>query len=1832
MHSIAYTLQTGREEMEERLAAVACSIDELRHQLTAFCDARQTDGLFTGNAKKPGAAPGAKSAAASDVARALSSNDASTLAGAWTAGASIDWLELYGGQRPHKRAGLPTYPFAETSYWMPLKEAELPAPAAARVEEDSLSRLHALVSCNVSTLYEQAFETVFQGSEFYLSDHGHVLPGVVYLEMLRAAGELADPGRRVTAIRNVVWSNPVIVEREPKTVRTVLQADAQGIDFRISSAQDGQLSNHAQGRLELSGAEKRTLEQYDIEALLARCSGGETEARSYYGLLGHLGAELGSRFQGIRALHCNQEEAITRLGVPESLNQTLDQFLLHPTLTDGGLQSAVAFAYQTGRIDRNVLYVPFVLGQLELFDVSIRPAFAYVKQSASRGLKFDILFLSTAGEVIASMQELSIRPFQAGALQGAPSPETSAVYFKTEWAQAALQPSLIARDKEERLLLINAGLEETRQLAGTAPGQAVRIEWGGHFKKIDAGHYRINPSLAGDFGRLAAECGLTDETRLRIVCRLGNDGEGGLKERIEREIYPVFQLCKWLSAYRFRHEARLCCFYQKEESAAEYSALAGFFRSLTLEHPKLLGSVIHCTGDTPLAFILKDELAGSDGTPEVKYEDGMRFVRQLVPMQPVSPQEPKLALGGAYMIVGGMGGLGFIFAKYLASACQAKLVLCGRSPNADGAKLDELKALGAEVTYIQMDLASPVSAAQAVRTAKAAYGRLNGVFHCAGVVRDSLWGKKELTEIEEVLNPKVYGTVHLYEALAMEELELFVPFSSSTSLIGNIGQGDYAYANSFLDHYVALMNGRLGRSDTVLNWSIWQNGGMQIDSATGELLWNKFGMRPMSDSEGIQAFGYSLALNEPQVMAAAGDRDKLIGAFTRSSRRESIRSAEKQPAPAVSRQAQVPQLADALIGIMAGILKSDRSEISRDSDLAELGFDSISFTELSNAINRAFSVEITPTLFFEQSTPEAIAEAVYEEYGAAIDRHFQAAEPLLTRNTAGQAPAPDRDGADHVPQMEKAITQHAFRTLLPAPDVRTGVPESSGAARSGNGAASGALLPISPQAREPIAIIGMSGTMPGADNLDQFWSNLEAKRDMVTEIPADRWNWQDRFGDPRSGTGRTDVKYGAFVNGIDTFDPLFFGISPMEAEKMDPQERHMLQTVWHTLENAGYTADALAGTRTSVFIGVSNGDYQELLLKEDIATTLTRTMLSNRISYFFNWSGPSEPVDTACSSSLVAIHRAAESIWHDNCIYAVAGGINLIASPNLFIAGSSLGMLSKDGKCKTFDKNADGYVRGRGAAALLLKPLSAAIRDKDYIHGVIRGTAVNHGGKSNSITSPNAKAQADVIVQAHERAGIDPSTVTYIETHGTGTSLGDPIEVEGIKKAFKTLYRAWDKPESELPECVLGSVKTNIGHLESAAGMSSICKVLLSMKHKKVPGNLHFNEPNPYLKLEGTGLRIAGETAAWEALSDARGREIPRRAGVSSFGVGGSNAHIILEEYRNDPVVMPASSRSQSLIVLSAKSRSSLLENSRRLQAFVARNLDNASTASNDQAVPALETAVRKDVVYLFAAVMGLAPEDIDADAVLEEYGLDAVKNVRLLEGLKEKYHLEFKDSLYGFSSLNSLVMFLLQHDSEAVAAYYAGSGAGGETRAGGSAAPVSLEQLACGLQTGRTEFSERAAFVTDSLEKLHELLGAYISGNKELPGIYEGQSSTRSPLGKLFDGEESRLFINGLMQSGKLDKIAQLWVQGVAVDWPFWYKDAIRKTPLPEYAFDQERYWLPGPDRIPGGTIPEKGPEEGAEEPEALNDEQLLMWLTKVHKGEISAENLNMLVGDLLE
>lgn len=420
---------------------------------------------------------------------------------------------------------------------------------------------------------------------------------------------------------------------------------------------------------------------------------------------------------------------------------------------------------------------------------------------------------------------------------------------------------------------------------------------------------------------------------------------------------------------------------------------------------------------------------------------------------------------------------------------------------------------------------------------------------------------------------------------------------------------------------------------------------------------------------------------------------------------------------------------------------------------------------------------------------------------------------------------------------------------------------------------------------QPIAIIGAACRFPGASGLDEFWQLLREGRSAIATVPRDRWD-PDTFCDPNpNAPGKMVSRYGGFVKNLKEFDHAFFGISPREATSMDPQQRMLLETAWEAFEDAGQPMELLSGSKTAVYVGIGPGDYSRLCMQpvDQIDAYLTTgnflSVAADRIAYFFDLRGPSLAVDTACSSSLVCVHLACRSIDCGEATMALAGGVNALISPPISISLSKAGAISPTGQCRAFDGQANGYVRGEGSGFVVLKQLDRAMADGDRIYGVIRGSAINQSGRRNGLTAPGSWGEEAVMLSAWQASGIPPTEASYVEAHGTGTVLGDAIEAGALGRVFGT-GRNGHGP------CRIGSVKTNIGHLETAAGIAGLIKVLLMMSHGELVGSLYPEVPNPHVNLETLGLKVQRRFEPWSAATSRR------VAGVSSFGLGGTYAHV----------------------------------------------------------------------------------------------------------------------------------------------------------------------------------------------------------------------------------------------------------------------------------------------------------------------------------------------------
>ena len=494
--------------------------------------------------------------------------------------------------------------------------------------------------------------------------------------------------------------------------------------------------------------------------------------------------------------------------------------------------------------------------------------------------------------------------------------------------------------------------------------------------------------------------------------------------------------------------------------------------------------------------------------------------------------------------------------------------------------------------------------------------------------------------------------------------------------------------------------------------------------------------------------------------------------------------------------------------------------------------------------------------------------------------------------------------------------------------------------------------------REPIAIVGMACRFPKAANLDEFWDLLIQGKDTIDEIK--RWDIESYFDSNKKAKDKTHQRHSSLFENVDDFDPLFFNISPAEAAEMTPSQKLLLELAWETIENSNNSPDLVVGSKTGVYIGNVWNDFEHLRKHRNAEITLhssigqSTNVIANRVSYFLGLTGPSLVVDTGCSTSLVALHLACQALWDGSVNSAFAGGINHILDPDQNLMLSKFGGLSAQGKCRTFDADADGFVRGEGAGLLLLKKLSDAEKDRDHIYAVVRGSAMNNNGFNINLPATSTEGQLDVLREAYEGSGIEPSSVHYVEAHGTGTKLGDPTECNALGQFFGV--------ERTQP-LVIGSVKTNVGHTEAAAGIAGLIKTVLAMRHKVLPKNLNFETPNPDIEFEKLKLKVPVENSTWSVREEGE----TMKAGVNSFGWGGTNAHVILEEYAQvrKLVDRPKELKKKLLLPLSAKNDQALIDYVRDYKAL----LETANEEEFENLVVA--TAVRKPKLnhsVLFAA------------------------------------------------------------------------------------------------------------------------------------------------------------------------------------------------------------------------------------------------------------------------
>lgn len=817
----------------------------------------------------------------------------------------------------------------------------------------------------------------------------------------------------------------------------------------------------------------------------------------------------------------------------------------------------------------------------------------------------------------------------------------------------------------------------------------------------------------------------------------------------------------------------------------------------------------------------------------------------------------KYRTDASYLITGGSGGLGFELAQHLIAQGARHLVLTSRSKPSEKLSqwISEQKKQNVLITHYSVDVADKQGMALVFdEIAKTAYP-LKGIFHTAGLIQDALLVNLSDADFDKVFAPKVLGSLNLDALSDGLDLDCFVLFSSVISLLGGTGQSNYSAANAFMDG-LAIRRKQQGLPALSINWGPFTKVGMAV------------GLEAQFFAQGLTGLNVQQAFESLDELLC--DDDAQVGLFTIDWIK--IRSNDNYLAHLVVQQTSTQSewvtllqatpsekresvLSHKVRNLIAEILNSsDAATIDERKGFFELGMDSLMTVDFKNRLQLKLgnAIHLTNTFAFDYSNMKAVCDYLLRE----LD--FKEKVVIDARNN----------------QVNE---------------------------------------------EEPIAIIGLSGEFPGAANLDLYWTMLEEGREGITEIPASRWDVNSYYDADPEAPGKMITRRGGFIEGIDLFDAGFFAVSPKEATYLDPQQRLLLKHSWLALESAGIAPSSLYGSDTGVFVGISTADYNLLINQQSsladinayIATGNMASTASGRISYILGFHGPNLAIDTACSSSLVALNEACERLQRGECHTALVGGVNALLTPELFINFSKAGMLSAEGRCKTFDESADGYVRGEGCGIVVLKRLSDALRDKNTVWAVIKASGINQDGASSGLTVPNGQAQERLLTQVLGHSGLTTDEIDYVECHGTGTRLGDPIEVHAIGAVYG---------KNRTTPLKLGAVKTNIGHLEAAAGIAGLIKVVLSLKHKKIPKHLNFNHLNSNISLNFPA-EIIKETCDWS-----EGNR-PRRAGISSFGFSGTNAHVILEEAPvltmvDELIDLPT----EQVFVLSAKTENSLNE------------------------------------------------------------------------------------------------------------------------------------------------------------------------------------------------------------------------------------------------------------------------------------------------------------------
>ncbi|MGZ7443443.1 SDR family NAD(P)-dependent oxidoreductase, partial [Paenibacillus sp. TH7-28] len=1446
---------------------------------------------------------------------------------------------------------------------------------------------------------KRIYYRTFCENEVYFKDHivrnAPVIAGTIWIEAVSAA--VHDfAGLSQLLFEDLHFLEPLYLKEEKeRRAEIILEKIGDGFRFEVQSLSlrsvGEEVKVHARGMVNTAVQLKE--HQTDLALLAGRCSRTLKGEELYRLYSEKIGIRHGPFFRGVKEVKTNPGEMEVVASLDLKDDGARKTFRIHPGLLDSAMQGIAALEVgPDDRIEQPHSFIPFYFSKVAVLGSVQGACTANCKVTKSNNeiTKFDLTLTGGDGTPLVLIRDAYAKKVPHSDFAAALSDREDSqfkldeiVFYKRVWRECPIRELNPGPPVREGLcLLFRLEDEYHERIEHRLRENGLRIITvcpGTEYAKLNDGTYSVRPGSCEDMRSLkegliepvgsvihmwTLDEGVSGQTPVAADSR--NAWEHGLT----LGVYALLPIAKEIMSGSNGRAKELRVLTNGAFPVAGRatipwkSAMTGFILSAKAEMPGAQFSVLDIAVPSTAEMLLMKEMAGGSNEPLVTYDGSKRIVPAMKEITPeLSEQRPApLKRGGVYVITGGLGGIGSLLAERLSIKYGARIALIGRTPvdlsghergtakSEPGIedkkdKLLRLRGINPELVYYTADITDRKQLSDVLDQIKNRFGPIDGVFHLAGHIRDSFIATKSAESFRQVMSSKIWGAYNLDLLTKQEPLKCFVLFSSLSSIAGTASQSDYAAANAFVDGFAWWRSEQSTGLTMSVNWGLWEETGMSADT---KVIQNAIrqGVAVISGNKGLDALEKAVAAGEVQIVADLR-RNKDIYAFGDSGPGHSQDKPEQEPNMEFADAGKGAADPRAQIDLETWVRKHMEKRVQaatgfrewtdddREPTFLELGMDSVSLVSLVHELEREFTINLYPTVFFEYQTISEFAAYLTGEYGERLEAYRSGQGTQQGKHS--KEGGPKRTGQDTYSTSNIRREESGIAYLETAPEILHDDADNTGkkVSHMGGVAAREILLSESPTGvpasvrSEDIAIIGYSLRFPDADSGEEYWSNLISGNMSLTEMASPRFDKARYYGEVPGNPGKTYCTRGGFLKQMDRFDPAFFNISPREAALMDPKQRLFLEVSWEAFEHAGYGGN-LPDRKVGVFVGTSYNNYFAGLPSEEGESAFGslgngNTVTANRVSHFMNLNGPSMIVDTYCSSSLAALHLACQSLKNGECRMALAGGVHVLGIRH-YIMMSQVQALSPSGICRTFDRSADGYVPGEGAGALLLKPLRQALKDQDTIHAVIKGTAVNHDGRSNNLTAPNASEQANVIREAFSNAGVHPETVTYVEAHGTGTSLGDPIEVKGLTRGFETFT-------GRKNYCAIGSVKSNIGHLEPASGMAGIIKVILAMKHKQLPPTLNFNCPNPYIDFSDTPFYVNDRTSEWYTVG------APRRAGISSFGLTGTNAHVILEEAPINPgTVKKEEARLPFILTISGKNRHALNELADRYSGAVDRH------------------------------------------------------------------------------------------------------------------------------------------------------------------------------------------------------------------------------------------------------------------------------------------------------